>query len=84
MDPLIVSAQFAAYVWFTEHATSKLEADAMAFANEKWPRFYPLAHEGLGRLLAKIAGNNAAKRHRLKLAKTLTSALRKQSRSRTE
>jgi hypothetical protein len=57
MNPLTVSAQFAAYVWFGEHQdnTGKTCAEAMRFARENWEVFLPLAQPGLGRLLLKIA-----------------------------
>ena len=54
MHPLKTSAQFAAFVWFTnqKHASS---ASASRFANQHWQEFLPSAHEGLGLLLMKIA-----------------------------
>ncbi len=49
---------YAAYVWFTgcngEEAESQKEA--VLFAHEHWKEFLPCAHQGLGRLLIRIAG----------------------------
>jgi hypothetical protein len=57
MNPLIISAQFAAYIWFGEHRdnANKSNADAMRFARDNWQGFLPLAQPGLGTLLLKIA-----------------------------
>jgi hypothetical protein len=57
LDPVAISAQFAAFVWFTNdpaHAGGTHDA-AMEFSRRNWQRFLPLAHRGLGRLLLKIA-----------------------------
>jgi hypothetical protein len=58
MDPLKVSAMFAAYVWFTERneGTATAEKEAVSFARDNWQAFLPCAHKGLGRLLTRIAG----------------------------
>lgn len=56
MDAVKVSAQFAAFVWFSNGpAKSKSCTRAVQFAQDNWSMFLPLAHEGLGRLLLKIA-----------------------------
>lgn len=57
MDPLKVSAQFAAFVWASHGNpdTEPAQDEAADFARENWAAFLPLAHEGLGRLLLKIA-----------------------------
>src|SRR5688572_14979464 len=54
MHPLIASARFAAFVWYTQQATAD-SVDASQYAREHWPEFLPAAHEGLGSLLMKIA-----------------------------
>ena len=58
MDPLKVSAMFAAYVWFTERneGAATAEKEAVSFARDNWQVFLPCAHKGLGRLLIRIAG----------------------------
>jgi hypothetical protein len=57
MDPLTVSAQFAAYMWFSRHEKNAVvcRTEAMEFAHAHWNEFLPLAHKGVGRLLLKLA-----------------------------
>ena len=85
MNPLIVSARFAAYVWYTKHYAPCRSRQALAFAKMNWPTFMPLAHEGLGRLLNRIAAKrrtvvekNTRFRPRVRTLKTLSVALRKE------
>jgi hypothetical protein len=54
MDARKVAAHFAAFVWFSNRSPRTRE-EAVRFADDAWPAFLPLAHEGLGRLLIKIA-----------------------------
>jgi hypothetical protein len=57
MNPFKVSAQFAAYTWFTNNSSRTPTAEeAVLFARRNWAAFLPCAHEGLGRLLIRIAG----------------------------
>jgi hypothetical protein len=57
MNPYKVSAQFAACTWFTNNNAGKpTSEEAMQFARDNWEAFLPCAHEGLGRLLIRIAG----------------------------
>ena len=69
MNPWKVSAQFAAFVWYSnqksEHKATA--AEAAKFAKENWIAFLPYAHEGYGRLLIRIAqpGRNRGARKRL-------------------
>ena len=56
MNPWKVSAQFAAFVWFSMKNPEKTEYDARLFAQKKWFTFFPCAHKGLGRLLIRLAG----------------------------
>jgi hypothetical protein len=86
MDSLRISAQFAAYVWYTTRVAAAGEFQAAAFSKENWPRFLPLAHAGLGRLLGKIARPKqrtvtkpGPEMPRLSKLKTLARALSKQS-----
>lgn len=73
MDPVKVSAQFAAFVWASQGTSEARPAQdrAARFAREHWTTFLPLAHEGLGRLLLRIAaarptgGTRQAGRRRL-------------------
>ena len=66
MSPVAVSAQLAAFVWFTDRYPNPCDRreDAMRFASQNWEVFLPLAHEGLGRLLLKIANGRATRRKR--------------------
>jgi hypothetical protein len=57
MDPLTVSAQFAAYMWFSrqEKSAAVCRTAAMQFARSHWEDFLPIAQKGLGRLLLRLA-----------------------------
>ena len=62
MNARQVAAQFAAHVWFEEANRGKARLEEIAqFASENWRTFLPLAHEGLGRLLIKIAAPRIAR-----------------------
>jgi len=73
MSPLMVSAHFAAYIWFTAQPENagKAPAQAMQFAHEKWPTFLKLAHPGLGRLLLKMADVSTLQRRKRRAARAL-------------
>jgi hypothetical protein len=57
MNPLKLSAQFAAYVWYTEvrQETRTTHDEALRFAEQNWRTFLPAAHEGWGKLLLRVA-----------------------------
>jgi hypothetical protein len=84
MDAMKISAQFAAYVWYTKRVAFGREADAAEFAKANWAKFLPLAHVGLGRLLRRIAGEGTRRlptetqAPRLSRLQTLTRAMAKQ------
>jgi hypothetical protein len=66
VDPLKVSAQFAAFLWASQ-GNAEIEpapGRAARFAKENWTTFLPLAHEGLGRLLLQIASGASPGLHR--------------------
>lgn len=68
MNPWKVSAQFAAFVWYSNQKTQNkaTAAEAAEFAKENWVAFLPYAHEGYGKLLIKIAKptlRKGARRH---------------------
>jgi hypothetical protein len=65
MNALKVSAQFAAFVWYSEmRPGTASRAEAAEFARENWVAFVPSAHEGLGRLLIRVARPPVARRGR--------------------
>ena len=66
MTPLQMSARFAAYLWFLRQPENidRTKAEAHAFAKKSWEQFLPIAPEGFGRLLVKLA--KAKKRDRVK------------------
>ena len=55
MNPYVVSAQFAAYVWYEDRNPDRPKEDAALYARRNWVSFLPCAHKGVGKLLAKIA-----------------------------
>jgi hypothetical protein len=54
MNPLKVSAQFAAYTWYSEQNPHQPTKDASDFARRNWDAFLPSAHEGVGRFLLQL------------------------------
>jgi hypothetical protein len=72
MNPLKLSAQFAAYAWYTEvrQGTKTTHDEGLRFAEQNWPTFLPSAHEGWGKLLMRVArprrgeGGRVRRRHR--------------------
>jgi len=56
MDPVTVSAHFAAYTWYEDCHTGKKcsHEEATKFARENWQAFLGHAHEGLGCLLIQV------------------------------
>jgi hypothetical protein len=66
MDPRQVSAKFAAYAWYSglKDTTATTEEQAVQFASEHWSAFLPHAHEGLGRLLLRVAAGKQRSRSR--------------------
>jgi hypothetical protein len=73
MSPIMASAHFAAYIWFTGQPANagKGPAAAMQFAHEQWPAFVKVAHPGLGRLLLKLAEAPRARRRKRRAARAL-------------
>jgi hypothetical protein len=74
MSPLKVSAQFAAYVWYSEVTEGKATPEeSLRFAEENWLPFVACAHEGWGKLLMRLAnvrgaGGGEGRRVRRRLA----------------
>jgi hypothetical protein len=68
MDALKVAAQFAAYTWFENTQTDGADEAAIArFVQANWKQFLPIAHEGLGQLLIKIAAGRPSERQKRRL-----------------
>jgi hypothetical protein len=69
MKPFEAAARFAAFTWYTDHRQASIltkHAEASRFTNENWQAFLPVAHEGWGRLLLRVAKAHAIpQRHRL-------------------
>jgi len=56
MNPLKLSAQFAAYVWYTEvRQGTRTHGEALRFAKHNWMTFLPAADDGWGKLLKRVA-----------------------------
>jgi len=70
MDPLQVSAQFAAFTWFAagKPETAQTEEAARRFAQDNWLSFLPCAHKGWGELLIRVAEPSPARKRRRPLA----------------
>jgi hypothetical protein len=66
MDPIKTSAEFAAYVWYTNGTEGNPEVvkKGKQFSKDNWVTFLPLAHEGLGRLLIEIGKAGKERRHK--------------------
>lgn len=59
MTPLQAAARFAAYSWYTNSRTAPrgvVEDEARQFAHDHWQAFLPVANQGLGQLLLRVAG----------------------------
>jgi hypothetical protein len=50
------AARFAAFSWYFECRQQATHLEAERFARESWREFLPVASEGWGRLLLRIAG----------------------------
>jgi len=58
MEPKEIAARFAAFTWHIncrQAPTKTAQAEARRFSNESWRDFLTVAHEGLGKLLLKVA-----------------------------
>jgi hypothetical protein len=65
MNARKIAAEFAAYTWYEESRTGQQSRkEARRFAKNNWAAFLPVAHEGLGKLLIRVAAQKA-KRQRM-------------------
>jgi hypothetical protein len=75
MDARKVAAQFAAYAWYEENrAGQQSRKEAGRFAEENWTAFLPVAHEGLGKLLMRIAAPGVKRQRMQKRSRCLATA----------
>jgi hypothetical protein len=72
MYSLKISAQFAAYTWYTEIRGRTTHEEALRFAEQHWASFVSAAHEGWGKLLMKVARPRRAERGRVGQRQTKT------------
>jgi hypothetical protein len=67
MEARKVAAQFAAYVWFENaRGAEQSEEEKARFTRKSWKPFMPIAPEGLGRLLLKIAAGRPSEHRKRK------------------
>jgi hypothetical protein len=66
MNPLVLSAQHAAYTWYlNEHPGAGEDYNqARRFARNEWTTFLSVANEGWGRLLLRVANGRQKLRTR--------------------
>jgi hypothetical protein len=65
MNARQMAAAFAAYTWYEENRTTKpAHKEAARFAKQNWSAFLPVAHDGWGKLLVRIAKQRAKRQHR--------------------
>jgi hypothetical protein len=56
MNARKIAAEFAAYTWYEESRAGKQSRkESRRFARDHWTAFLPVAHEGLGKLLIRLA-----------------------------
>jgi hypothetical protein len=68
-----MAAQFAAQTWYEEkRAGQGSPNDTARFVRENWALFLPIAHEGWGQLLLRIAGEGPEQR--MRRGRSLTAA----------
>ena len=64
MNARKVAARFAAYTWYEKTAGAECPEKAIQYSRENWPAFLPVADEGLGKLLLRVAGRPSRPQHR--------------------
>ena len=58
MEPFEAAARFAAFTWYTDTRQAPIrtmQAEASRFSKENWQAFLPVADQGWGRLLLRVA-----------------------------
>ena len=67
MKPLELAARFAAFAWYANNrqaSSGTTEAEARRFSENNWQVFVPVAQEGWGRLLLRVAEVRQHPQHR--------------------
>jgi hypothetical protein len=65
MNARKIAAEFAAYTWYEEsRAGQRSPTESRRFARNHWTAFLPVAHEGLGKLLIRLAKQKATRQRR--------------------
>jgi hypothetical protein len=77
MDPLHISAQFAAYTWYmnVQRGAARSDDRAARFARKHAAAFRSCAHEGLGQLLIRLAACRRRRERRATSASCHTAQL---------
>jgi hypothetical protein len=75
MDARKVAAEFTAYAWYEEcRAGRQCREEAAQFARENWSVFLPVAQEGWGRLLIRVASKRPPHRRTRRRPSSLAAA----------
>jgi hypothetical protein len=61
MHALKMAATFAAFTWYSRKEAAKSQQEAARLARANWTEFLPVANEGLGKLLLRIASPVSAR-----------------------
>lgn len=72
MTPIEAAARFAAFAWYSKarnNGDPAKRSKAEEFARDNWAAFVPMANEGWGRLLLRLAKQDATRRSRTKRAR---------------
>jgi len=69
----MISAQFAAYLWFQAQPenAAKDHGEAMRFARRQWRGFLPIADRGVGRLLLRLVDLPTEREQKRRLARAV-------------
>jgi hypothetical protein len=75
MNASKIAAEFAAYTWYEEsRAGQQGRKESWQFARNHWKAFLPVAHEGLGKLLIRVASQKAKRRRKREQGRNLVLA----------
>jgi hypothetical protein len=75
MNARKIAAEFAAYTWYEEtRAGQQSRKESRQFARDHWTAFLPVAHEGLGKLLIRLASQKAKRQRKREQGRNLVLA----------